>query len=91
MTPRHCRGAAIRQEDAEPDQRGEDGCGDGQTGQRRRSQMADDRGVGQHHERFTDQREKRWYRDTKDLPISRGKTDRGHGLDLWTGAWATRE
>jgi hypothetical protein len=91
MAAGHGRGAAVGEEDAQPDDRVEDRRSDGQAGQRRRAEVTDDRGVGQHHQGLTDQREKCWDRDPKDLPISRRQADRGHGWRLWTSVRATRE
>ena len=51
-------GGAVGQEDAQADQRPEHRAGDAEGCQLRRTEVADDRGVGQQEQRLGDQREK---------------------------------
>ncbi len=67
--PGHRRGGAVREEHADPDERLQDRPGDAERRELRRTEVPDDRRVGQQHERLGHQREERRHREAENLPV----------------------
>ena len=64
-------GGAVGQEHAEPDDGLEHDGGDAEAGQLRRTEVADDRGVGEQEQRLGDQRQEGGERQAQDLAVER--------------------
>ena len=89
--PRHRGGRPVRQEDEDRVAGDQDRRGDGEPGQLRRAEVADDRGVGQHVHRLGDERAQRRHRQPEDLPVPlRPEPHSARSSDRPTGASASR-
>ena len=76
---RDTRGGPVGEEDAQPDEGLEDGCGDAEAGQLGGAEVAHDRRVGEQEHRLGDEREERGQRQSPDLAIQRSGEGVGHG------------
>ena len=74
----HCRGLIRGEEDAQPDDGGDDGPGDAQRRQFGGAEVPDDGGVGKQEQGFGDEGEERRYGQVQDLPVI---ADGRHGPD----------
>ena len=68
----HRRGGAVGEEDEDRVERGQHGVGDGQAGELRGAEVADDGGVGEDVERLGDERPEGGQGQADDLPVGGG-------------------
>jgi hypothetical protein len=66
---RHARRGAVGEEVEDRERRAHHGGGDGQRGELRRAEVADDRGVDEHVERLGGQRPERGHGQAQDLAV----------------------